>query len=273
MKSTCHKRVFPVCVVVLVLLIAVPLGLTWRHVRQERLNWALINAVSRNDDRAIVSLLNQGADANCRDQPSRKVSLWQALTQMIRGRPPQPPHGLTPLLIAVEGTNAKQRSNNYEVPPENVRLVRALLDHGARVNVADEDGDTPLILAARNGFLDSARCLLDHGAQVNFTRCCHTALVEAIRWGEEKNRDHFDLCRLLLQRGADPNLQAQGDDLTPLMCAIYGQHEYAARLLLEWRADVNVGWKEHTTTALDCAYYHLPSFVPVLKQAGAKESP
>jgi len=51
----------------LVGLVAVPVVLTWREVRQEQLNHALIAVVIRNDLSSVYSLLKQGADANARN--------------------------------------------------------------------------------------------------------------------------------------------------------------------------------------------------------------
>ena len=42
-----------------------------------------------------------------------------------------------------------------------------LLDHGARVDVVDDAGQTPLILAAAKGHLHTAEVLLDRGADIN----------------------------------------------------------------------------------------------------------
>lgn len=49
-------------------------------------------------------------------------------------------------------------------------VAMALLDAGAEVNVADENGLTPLMRAARVGRLDVVRVLLGHGADPN-VRC------------------------------------------------------------------------------------------------------
>ena len=46
-------------------------------------------------------------------------------------------------------------------------MVRALLDKGADVHAADENGDTSLMNAAQGGHLPVVRALLDKGAKVN----------------------------------------------------------------------------------------------------------
>ena len=42
-----------------------------------------------------------------------------------------------------------------------------MLDKGAEVDRADEDGFTPLYIACQNGHVDAARLLLEKGAEVD----------------------------------------------------------------------------------------------------------
>src|SRR4051812_29703419 len=52
---------------VLAVLLGIPAWLTWRAVRQERLDRALIGAVSERKTDTVASLLKRGADANASD--------------------------------------------------------------------------------------------------------------------------------------------------------------------------------------------------------------
>jgi ankyrin len=66
-------------------------------------------------------------------------------------------------------------------------------------------GLTPLVFAAREGDLESARVLLDAGADVNQTTAYGwTALLAATQ-----NR-YYELGKFLLERGADPNIANMG---------------------------------------------------------------
>ena len=46
-------------------------------------------------------------------------------------------------------------------------MVEFLVAHGANVNQADIDGETPLLKAASSGHLDAVSFLVVHGADVN----------------------------------------------------------------------------------------------------------
>jgi len=263
-----RRALFLTLPIILLLIISFPTGFFVREYRQERMERQLIQAVKRQDASAVLSLLAHGADANAQDKPPDPRPVWRILLDRLQGKRSPPSQAPTALLVALA---SEPEPSAGSVHVETAPLIRALLDRGANLHILAENGDTPLIMAARMGSVGTVGQLLDHGANVNATNGGHTALMEAIRWGSEGDQDHAAVCTLLLQRGANPNIRREGDGFTPLMCALYGQHEHAARLLLQWKADVNVGWQEHAKTALDCAYYHLPSFVPILKQAGAKE--
>src|SRR5579859_2335248 len=138
MNRTRRKRDGLIFLTLLALLIGVPVGFISRQVRQERLNRNLIAAVKANDTKAVVSLLDQGANANCRDEPHRKFSMWQTLMQVVRRRRPPPSYSLTPLLDALEPRALPSYAHDlFGSPPENLRLVRALLNHGAQINQTD----------------------------------------------------------------------------------------------------------------------------------------
>ena len=73
----------------------------------------------------------------------------------------------------------------------------SLLDDGAEVDRAKEDGATPLFVACDNGRVDAARLLLENGAEVDrATENGQTPLFIACSEG------HVEVARLLLDKGA-----------------------------------------------------------------------
>ncbi len=98
--------------------------------------------------------------------------------------------------------------------------VSLLLDVGAKVNAADEDGMTPLLLASERGHASVVEVLLHNGADVDAEDALgRTALHHASRGG------HVDVVRLLLGTGKF-DVNAEDDKkLAPLLYAEkYGHH-------------------------------------------------
>ena len=109
-------------------------------------------------------------------------------------------------------------------------------DATATQRLRDEPADEPamdLLELCVNGDVDAARLLLDNGAEVDrANQNGATPLHIACCTG------HVDLARLLLDNGAEVN-RAMKDGATPLLIACYNGHVDAARLLLDNGAEVN----------------------------------
>ena len=56
---------------------------------------------------------------------------------------------------------------HWAVRGDNEAGAALVLDHGARVDAADDSGSTPLVWAAHNNQRGMVRLLLDRGADVN----------------------------------------------------------------------------------------------------------
>ena len=95
--------------------------------------------------------------------------------------------------------------------------LRGLLDEEpARANAFGDDGFQPLGLACFFGHVEAARLLLDRAADPNtLARNEHiqTSALHAAAASENKDPEtQYELCKLLLDHGADPNLPQGGGD-------------------------------------------------------------
>jgi len=118
-------------------------------------------------------------------------------------------------------------------------------------------GLTPLVFAAREGDLESAKLLVDAGAPINqVTEYAWTPLLTAV------NNRNYQLAKYLLEKGADPNIANKGG-WTPLYLATDNRnieggdypvpkgdmdHLDIIKLLLEKGADPNKKVKDNTLT-------------------------
>ncbi len=118
-------------------------------------------------------------------------------------------------------------------------IVRLLIERGADVNASGKRGRTPLHVAFHYGYAGIARLLIEKGADMNACKYGST-LLRAAYLGSA------DVVRLLIEKGADVNTRDKRGR-TPLLMAEGKDHAGIARLLIEKGADVNARDKRGET--------------------------
>jgi ankyrin repeat protein len=244
--------------------------------------------VSRTADVAAAKLLlDKGANPNAKEtQRGQTALMWAAansqgamvrllldrgalpdaksdtdlMTPLVSSEPraqPRPPGGMTAMLFSArEGC---------------MECVKALVEHGAKLDLPDPEGVTPLISAVFNTHFDVAKYLVDQGANINrWDWWGRTPLYLAVDYNtlphggrpDQPSLDQtqpIDLIRLLLDKGANPNLQLKllqpyrstGADrgvdrmlmqvgVTPLLRAAKAMDVEAIKLLLDHGAMVDL---------------------------------
>ena len=104
-------------------------------------------------------------------------------------------------------------------------LATTLIERGADINKAMNEGTTPLFIASHKGHVEVVRILVERGADINKAEDeGYTPLWIASQKG------HVEVVRILVERGADIN-QATNEGYTPLMIAKQFNHTEIIRLL------------------------------------------
>jgi len=135
--------------------------------------------------------------------------------------------------------------SSYVDDDRQVNYIIQLLERGAKVNVRNKEGATPLHAAARKSNMNAVTVLLEKGG----------AHIDAVD-GDGRTPFLFsskpDMMGLLLEQGADVNSRDDsGNNLLHRMCSLYeiahGQTEACIALLLGAGIDLNAkGYKGNT---------------------------
>jgi ankyrin repeat protein len=223
------------------------------------LDKTLLDAIRDGDRTQVQHLLQQGANANARDEAGdtalMRAALYADVEMMrflvesgadvhVRGQ-----DGTAPLLRTNHNLDKMRLLLDRGAPVDDFAIVAAasvpgsrsalelLLAHGGNVRAA-VPAYTALMAAAGTGDLDAVNCLLDHGANVKAqTSTGFTALIGAALSGNAK------VVALLLERGADPNAVCElerGILQTSAGVAASMGHADCLRLLMAAGADINV---------------------------------
>ncbi|CAI7831175.1 unnamed protein product, partial [Closterium sp. NIES-53] len=138
---------------------------------------------------------------------------------------------------------------------------------GVPVNVKDDEGETPLMLAARDDHSDAAMWLVEHGAAVAMSaeKSGAQAIHHAAGHGSVK------ILELLLDHGADPN--AQSDAGPPLLWACGHGKVAAAGVLLTRGANPDTPSEDGVTSLLTATAAGETEIVKLLLQHGAQPNP
>ncbi|HVX56211.1 MAG TPA: ankyrin repeat domain-containing protein, partial [Candidatus Saccharimonadales bacterium] len=225
---------------------------------KQRGQTALMWAAASSQGPMMKLLLDRSAEADA-------ASDTDLMTPLVSSEPralPRPPGGMTAMLFSVrEGC---------------LEGVQTLVEHGAKLDLADPEGVTPLISSIFNDHFDVAKYLIEKGANVNkWDWWGRTPLYLAVDYNtlphggrpDQPALDEtlpIDIIRILLEKGANPNAQLKlfppyrstGNDrgldtmiqvgTTPLLRAAKAFDAPAIKLLLEHGALVDLpnsaGW-------------------------------
>lgn len=166
----------------------------------EELNNFLIKAIKNRDLSTVIEALDAGADVNA------------------------------------ESGHMKRRPLHYAVYDESGRILRELLKRGAKTDVFDDTGSTPLHAAVVVGQFINAESLLEYGADINAQEGRHVTPLHAAYFTDMQIESILRV-KFLLDNGADQRktMSWGGGEKTVLQIAEETRNPHATLLAGEFR--------------------------------------
>ena len=231
----------------------------------------VMTAARTGNAAAVGHLIAHGANVNARERSRNQTALMWATAQghqetievlLEHGANVASRSRVRPRLMHSDSTNASQYDQGiiwnrggytpllFAARHGDVASGRLLVAGGADINDAAPTGASVLVVATHSGHAAFARFALDAGADPNDMGAGYAPLHAAVL------RSDVDLIRVLLARGADPNIRFENS--TPLRRA--SQDWYLAPQLIS------------ATPYWLAAYYQEPDIMRALADGGADTS-
>ena len=211
----------------------------------------LFGAIVRNDAQQVRLLIAQGAEVNCRD--ANDVTPLALSARLSRRE-------ISELLLnSGADANIQSKMNDdiqdggytpllWSIMNGGFETLQQMLKKGGDVNRASTEGDSPLIYAARGGFLDIVDLLLESGANPDYKNpyTGRTALMEAVDSGKSA------VVECLVDKGVDMGKRDEYGNTLFMLAASGGQ--LAELMYLTELGKADLGAKNHSgDTALHLA--------------------
>jgi uncharacterized protein len=211
---------------------------------------AAMFAASENRAEVVRVLARRGADVKAASNAlDLRVIDRSRFAGVLFGNPTQPkaPGQDAGSVEGGGGRSGGRGGGPMGAPAPSTRIPGIDRDFSGNELVRTQGGMTPLLFAARQGHIETAKALIDAGVDVNHVKdgdLTSPLLLATIN-------GHYDLAKELLDRGADPN-QASLNGVAPLYAVLNLQWTArAGRPRLQAHRDQQLSYLDMLTVLLD----------------------
>ncbi|KAJ3208464.1 hypothetical protein HDU67_006706, partial [Dinochytrium kinnereticum] len=120
----------------------------------------------------------------------------------------------------------------------HLSLLRILLENGAKLDVLDAEGGTPLLYGVMSGSVDVVKLILDHSPTFNLPEASAFDLPSPISAAVDTH--NLEVLKVLISAGASPNIDGgETGKKSALMRAVEANNIEMVKVLIQAKADVN----------------------------------
>lgn len=221
----------------------------------------LLHAAAANESVKVLDvILRSGVDVNVQWQGSSALqpAAVNGHVAIIRK--------LLEYKITVDITNDNGQTPLHLAAEANqTGAVEVLLQAGSDINALDEDSQTPVFIAAYHGSVESLKILLQHKPKpdISITRYDGWTPLHA-------GVDNLEVTKLLIGAGANPNMPKQ-DQWTPFHLAISWGDQSIVEYLLQHGGDPMLITKDSYKTLHLAVSKNMREMAEALLKSGAKD--
>ena len=153
----------------------------------------------------------------------------------------------------------------WAVSKGHLDIVEFLVDKGVNLNLTDNDGNSPLIIATCNGFIEITKLLIDKGANLDLTdKRGNSPLIIATYYSRA------EIAKLLINKGANIDL-VNSNGRSALMIAAYIGNTIISKLLVDKGADIDLVDKNWETVWDKVGRNRVPETEYIIRNAMRKK--
>ena len=214
-----------------------------------------------------LMLIEAGADVNIPDHKGRTplVRIMESWW-MCQANSPLEVETIQLLLERGADPNSNLRGTPilYKVAEMGLAdIARALIKAGADINMKNEDGRTPLIIATSYSHTGTVRVLIEAGVDVNMS---DNEGKTALMWARAVCQGCSDIVKMLLEAGADVNVQDKAGKTALMWAAEFNWNDETVLSLIEAGANVDF-MDNHGRSVL---MYHKENIAMAILESGAE---
>lgn len=148
---------------------------------------------------------------------------------------------------------------------DRMEIAKFLIDKGARVDVRDRFESTPIGTAAHKGNIDMLKLLIGAKADLASESDGNTPIMLAASGG------HIETIEFLVKQGVSVNQTSKQTGRTAIFSAIHLERPDVVRALIRLKANVNVRSKLGETPLKEAMKSKNQNIIEMLRAAGAKD--